>query len=814
MAIEQLDPTDTANRLNQVRLSRALALLSPLQRHLVILIPYLFHYHHYRLPGYSSPLVPCGIWGYQNTPKINTACKMLNIDLNLDPSYSNTVFEGIYTMGSTASFGQNPKSDIDIWLVHDSQLTQIEIAKIRAKADKLTRWFAEYKLEVNFYLVNPNQFTCEKDSNNYQSNQLDNPEQALGHEHSGSSQHWLLLEEFYRTQICLCGKQIAWWTNNNQNHHNDDNLLCLGDVHQLPASEYLGAALWHLYKGLGKPHKSLLKVILLEAYASEYPNTQLISDTLWQRTLTGDFSAGNDPYYLLYQHIENYLIKHNDLRRLELVRRCFYLKCGIKLTKPSSPRDWRHYKFHKLVTNWNWKNNLLETLDNCEQWHSGQLQWFNQQLNELMLGSYQTLQNFASNQQLNTRMRADELGMLSRKLHTHFNQDKNQILKLNLLWSENVAENELVIKHNTDFELIRIDKNHHLKELIYQSDNLAAVVFWACINAVATHNTRWYVQQQSQIIPTKNITLLCNKVLNELTLHHFSVSKHDLFHPWYFKQILFILNLKDDPTQHWLGQEIMVDRMNANVFSLGRKQLNMLESIDVISLNSWGEYHCYSFCGELSVLGVLSFITPGLRRSSFDNIQLSVISHSVKLKSQLEHTVINLIRQTARLCHHKQKDTMLLQPLLIGKVRYGLFFSDQGLSWQDLSDTKSLYQQFFKGYLVELPKKNNEEHPLSELPSIVQLYATLGVTQYFLSQQGKDVAVFVLDEKNQLHQFIQQQSNVATMVTNVSHRYVFSQHHSLGERFNMPQFYHLDWQKDKPTVTPFGLVAQQSAHEF
>ena len=796
-----------ANRLNYVRISRAFALLSPLQRHLFRLIPYFFQYHHYRLPGYNGPLVPCGIYQYQKTTAIVDACQTLNIFTHFEPTSSSAVFEGIYAMGSTASFGQNAKSDIDVWLVYDPQLNEHELSQIRTKANLLTEWFAKYKFEVNFYLVNPNQFTLD---NEFASQTNINAEKALNLDHSGSCQHWLLLEEFYRTQICLAGKQVAWWPNAEP----QEDLLFLGDVHRLPASEYLSAALWHLYKGLGKPHKSLLKVILLEAYSNEFPNTHLISDTLWHQTLLGNFSAGNDPYYLLYQYIEDYLIKDNDLERLKVVRQCFYLKCGIHLTKSTNAQDWRSYKFQELVNKWNWSEAQLEHLNNCENWHSGQLQKFNQQLNKLMLESYKTLLRFASNQKLNSQMRADELGMLSRKLHTYFNQDKDQVLKLNRLWSQNVAEKELILSINNEYCLARFNsKSPSSTEIIHKNKSLASILCWACINGVTTTTTRWFEKTDNQTIPNKNLTTLCKRIRNKINIDITPVSKQHLFNPWHFKQIMLILNLEQDPTKDWLGQDVMVDRMNANILSLGRQQQNMLASIDIIYLNSWGEYHCQKFSGNLCVLEVLSFISPSLRRTPKD-VVISVVSNSSKLAFQLEHTVINLVRQTARLCHHAETDTMLLQPLQIGAVRYGIFFTDQGMNWQDLRDTKSLYHQYFKGYLAELPKSKNTGHPLASLPNAIQLYAILGVTQYFLNQRHKDVNVFVIDEKNQLHRFVQKDTNMEKMVANVSHQYVFKQYHSVSERFNMPQFYRLDGSLDAPSVAPFGLVPEQSAHEF
>lgn len=804
---KSLSDTDIADKLNRVRIQRALSLLSPSHRHLVRLIPLFFQFHHRFLPGFCKPSVPYGIWGYQETEEIQQACKALSIFPMAEEKNSRIAFEGIYAMGSTASFGQSSKSDIDIWLIYHPKLSQLDTENIQQKADLLTQWFAQYQLEVNFYLVHPKQFSIE--------NKDDNPliccthKQTLGLEHSGSSQHWLLLEEFYRTQIKLCGKTIAWWPEPKITK----SMLYLGDVHKLSASEYLGASLWQLYKGLTKPHKSLLKVMLLEVYAHHYPNTKIITDHIWKQAIKGDFSENNDPYYLIYQYIETHLLTLNDWKRLEIVRRCFYLKSGIKLTDPNFEQDWRYEAFKQLAQKWHWQPELLHLLDNCEYWHSGQLEKFNQQLSQLMIQSYQTLLNFAANQQLNNRIRSDELNILNRKLHTYFNHEPHQVLKLNCLWSESIAEESLIISQKEQFHVFRPAYHRHSNpEQLYKNENLAAILCWACINGVATTKTKWFLQEKNKINKQKKITDLCKRLLQHLNLQLIQVYKDDLFNPWHFKQIYLILNLHKDPTQKWRGQEVMVDWMNANVFSLGRSQINMLASIDVISLNSWGEYYCHSFEGEHCALNALTFLSSGLRRTQTD-IALEVISSSSKLKSQLEQVMRYLLKQAIRLCHHHEINTMLLQPVQISGIHYGIFYTNQTVHWQNLSDVKSLYQQLFKGHLVELPNAQHN-HPLDKLPNNIHIYATQGVIQYFFCQQHKDVDVLVLDEENQLQHFIQQDSDIASIVEHMSHQYIFKQHETVTSGFNIPQFYHVNTVDGKVNVAPFGVAPEQLASEF
>ena len=805
--IEQRQFPEIAERLNKVRLARALALLSPLQRHLFRLIPVWLHCHESHLPGYNGPLTPCGVYQFSVEASHLTACDVLGFSPSMGNISLKPAFEGIYAMGSTASFGQNPKSDVDVWVVHGAALTEGELKLVRGKLDQLTLWFAQFDFEVNFYLVHPLQF-CNGHETHI------GCLQSIGHEHCGSAQHWLLLEEFYRSQIRLAGKTVAWWPK----AVNQSNILNLGDVRELPASEYFGASLWQLYKGLEKPHKALLKVMLLEAYASDYPKTRVLSDRVWQKLLEGDFSAGNDPYFMLYEYIESYLLRIEDTRRLEIVRRCFYLKCGIKLTDENLGHDWRYHKLTQLVTQWGWNVELLSTLDNCDTWHCGQLQWFNEQLNDLMLASYQTLLSFASSQQLSDGLRIEELGVLTRKLHTYFNEDAHQLVKLNLLWSQSITETELTIIYSQNDALFHLYRQPAVKQsfvgekAVYQSDNLASILAWACVNRIADRKTQWFELSQTRL-KSKRLNLLSRRLLPFVSGGVQPVSKRDLCQPWHYRKLLFMLNVGADPTLNWRGQEMMVDIMNTSVFSLGREQSNMLATIDMVSLSSWGEWQCHRFEGEQGILQALSFLTPGLRRAN-ESVQVEVISCSQRLRRQLEHAVGNLVRQASRLCHQVQSSNTLMQPLQIGTERYGIFFNMRGMAYQNLADAKSLYQQFSTGYLVELPRPELGDDPYSRAPEVIQSFAAKGIVQYFLCERDLGLDVFVLDDNNEISHFIQHDQNVDALVAKVSHHYAFDEPHSVRGRFNMPQFFLLERVNGKLRVVPFGLLQEDSHGEF
>ncbi|MBV7317268.1 class I adenylate cyclase [Shewanella sp. NIFS-20-20] len=786
-----------SGRLNRVRLARAKALMTPLQRQLLHLIPWLFHYHHPQLPGFNGSLTPHGVEAYQGGEIEDSFAKLLDLSMASFESKTLPAIAGIYAMGSTATFGQNNQSDLDIWLVIDQEFTDTQTQSLMAKAHTICQWYEGFQLDVNCYIVHANQFILKGRGQR----------QLLAKEHSGNVQHWLLLEEFYRNHIHLAGRPVAWWP---QARH-DPSVLYLGDVYQLPASEYFGASLWQLYKGLVKPHKSLLKVMLLEAYASEFPHTSLISEQVWQGLLQGDFSSATDPYLLLYQCIETYLLKRQDLRRLEIVRRCFYLKCGVTLSNTSNGNDWRFHKMQTLVEAWGWDRDLIVLLDNCHQWDSVQLQWFNQQLNEVMLECYQVLLQFASRQQLNERLRFSELNMLSRKLSTYFTESKHQIVKLNMLWSQSIWEPRLTIVGDPGkYQLWRGEGDD--AQVVFRADTKTALISWACLNGVADQRTQW-VRQAHRSDPSVLIDYasICRTLVQTIDTGPRRISGRDLSKPWYFRQLIFILNMEDDPTARWQGQEMMVDYTQSNVFSLGRVKQNMLASVDVFSVNSWGECHCVRYSGNSAILEALHKVSHGLRRSP-ERVNLAVLCHSQRLKNQLSLAVNCLLQQTARLSHHQQS-TYLVQSLHLGECHYRMVFGSDGMHYHLASDAESS-QDYLKPQLQEIPRPDLGEQPLSGLPIAAREIASFGVVQYFLRDSRQGIDVFILNDQNELSHYVETRLNMVTLVRHISAKSIFDDQAMAELGFNMPQFYTLVQGAEELEVMPFGFSNDELNGEF
>src|SRR5690606_28456625 len=108
----------------------------------------------------------------------------------------------------------------------------------------------------------------------------------------GTTQHYLLLDEFYRTAICLGGRtrmrrmvpafeearyESYAQTLLEKRFVRSEDVLDLGSLAHIPPGEFIGAGMWQLYKGIKSPYKSVLKLLLTEIYASEHPKVECLS---------------------------------------------------------------------------------------------------------------------------------------------------------------------------------------------------------------------------------------------------------------------------------------------------------------------------------------------------------------------------------------------------------------------------------------------------------------------------------------------------------------------------------------------------------
>ena len=266
--------------INDLRLIRTQESINQRQTDFLKVLPLLFHINHPLLPGFVSTECPTGIPQYHpDRETLHCARVIVKSFEHKNRAYQKYDVYGLYMMGSTGTIAYSSKSDFDIWLCHREDLNPDRVKDLEQKAQKITLWCKTFNLEVNFFLIN---------SENFRRGEID----ELSSESSGSTQHNLLLEEFYRTSILIAGRYPMWWIVPPQyeknyddyvkhaihhRHINETDFINFGSMRNIPAKEFYGATFWHIYKGIDSPYKSILKLLLMESYAKEYPDINLIS---------------------------------------------------------------------------------------------------------------------------------------------------------------------------------------------------------------------------------------------------------------------------------------------------------------------------------------------------------------------------------------------------------------------------------------------------------------------------------------------------------------------------------------------------------
>lgn len=382
-------------RVNQGRLARAVEGLAPRQQALLNLLALLFHINHPLLPGYVSDCTPAGVSGYKPDALALASARYLVHDFScsMGSACQSQPIHGLFLMGSLGTLAQTAQSDMDVWVCLAPDLNDAAVSALRKKCRRLEAWATSQGCEAHFFLIDAQ----------LRNDEGDEPRQRL------------LLDEFYRTAIWLAGRTPMWWwvPVHEEARYAEfacglletgvidrDETIDLGHLAHIAPGEFLGAGLWQLLKGIEAPYKSLLKLLLIEVYASEHPQVSCLSLGFKQRVYANQLDLDEmDPYVVVYRRIERYLEGRGELQRLELVRRSLYLKVGHELSNGEAGMLWQRRLLKRLTREWGWDEQHLAMLDNRSQWQAQQVSHERRALARELSVSYRSLRQFARDEQ-------------------------------------------------------------------------------------------------------------------------------------------------------------------------------------------------------------------------------------------------------------------------------------------------------------------------------------------------------------------------------------------------------------------------------
>lgn len=811
--------------INQLRVERALVAMGPAFRQVYTLLPVLFHYHHPSIPGFVEGHVPCGIGAFtpdkQQTEWLEKLMQRRGGAIP-GPQTGQMPLTGVYSMGSTSSVGQNSTSDLDIWVCHQSWLDNEERLLLQKKCEQLRKWCVSMGVEASFFLIDENRFRH-------------NESGSLSGEDCGSTQHILLLDEFYRSAVRLAGKRILWNMIPVEEEGNYDEYvtslyacgvltpnewLDLGGLGSLSAEEYFGASLWQLYKSIDSPYKAVLKTLLLEAYSWEYPETCLLAVEIKQHLHKGEIvSWGLDPYCIMLERVTRYLTSINDFARLDLVRRCFYLKSFEKLSQQgkSSRAGWRREILEQLVKEWGWDAERIAVLDSRADWKIERVREAHNELLDAMMQSYRNLIRFARRNNMSVSASPQDIGVLARKLYAAFEALPGKVTLVNPQISPDLFEPHLTFIYVPDGRANRAgwylyNQAPYAHSIISHQPleynrYLNKLVAWSWFNGLLTDKTQLHIKG-SESCDRARLQELVGDVSQSFPLRVPAPGAKALYSPCEIRHLAIIVNLEYDPTAAFCNQVVHFDFRKLDVLSFGQQQQCLVGSIDLLYRNSWNEVRTLHFHGEPAMIEGLRTILGKMHQDAAPPDQIEVFCYSQHLRGLIRTRVQQLVTECIELrLSSTHEESGRFKALRIAGQTWGLFFEQLSVSVQKLENAIEFYGAISNNKLHGLSIKVDSEQ--KRLPSVVNSYASEGIIQFFFEDltEEKGFNIYVLDESNQVEVYRDCLGNKEELVRDVS-RFYSSSHdrYTYGSsfiNFNLPQFYQIEYVEGRSQVSAF-----------
>ncbi len=772
--------------LHKLKMQRAMEALTPRQKIFLEILPLLFHVNHPVLPGYISSKTPAGLADY--TPSklsINKAKKISNGFTYSKRAKRIFGIHALFIMGSAGSIAYAKGSDMDFWLCHAPGLSAEKLTLLQKKVHDIERWAATLGLEVHFFLIDAEQFKQGVPT-------------PLSSESSGGTQHHLLLEEFYRTALYVAGRYPVWWlvppeAENNyqafvknlltQRFIDQQDVIDFGGLEHVPAEEFLGASFWHLYKAIDSPYKSLLKLMLMEAYVDQYPHCYWSASLMKQRVYDGESDANKfDGYLILYDVLEAYFISKNQPERLNLMRYCFFSKLNEHARVTAAP-DWRQHVFSDMLAKCQpLPDYIKHSLDN-QGWNISQAQQEKQRLTHELTYSYRLLVKFAKQRVEKSRRDNEEFLLLGRKLNATFEKRPSKLerstIKHSLLRPEaKVVLTQVVKNTQTSWLLNRLGEGRD-EQFIRQAPSLIGLLAWSVDNGVVGSRTKVALNPGESQINSREVA----QTLRSIESFFDALPKKPVHLEAYccesvVTDVLLVINSGLDSMSSFTEKGVNLTSERSDALSFGSQRRNLVYTVDMLLRNSWnevifGKYEsaaglmkCFCDIFDHKTLGPAQ-VLPRLVSASYNSPRAMSVAKRIQ---ELFKEVAIVFRQYAT----GSSPRFVIQ---LARAFYIMQVNDGKMTATDVAENH-LLEELARPQPVFSPVYfDNKIDPKGLLP-VIYRHHKAGHTNLYYSQLGDNKAqVYILDENGSM--FFDEQTFVyetsllqsyRVLIDNVFHR--------------------------------------------
>lgn len=754
--------------LNRLRLQRIQADLRPLQRDFLALLPLLFHVNHPLLPGYVSGKAPAGLPDYSPGRDAQQAAKRIAKGFELKRrAYRRFDIQGLFLMGSTGTIAYSEQSDFDVWVCHDPNLSQKQLDELQQKTYAIEQWASDNGVTVSIFLVDPDRFR----QGHYT---------RLSQESSGSALHFLLLEEFYRTSVSLAGRYPLWWMVPPEKETEYDDYVTelkrkrfvhsrdhidLGGLAQIPAEEFYGATLWLLYKGIDSPYKSVLKILLMEIYASEFPNIDLLGMRFKKAIYAGHTELGElDPYLMMMQRVESYLSERGEMERLELARRCFYLKVGEPLSQGPGDNtvNWRREKLSALCADWGWHSSQWFMLDNRENWKLDRVKSERNALISELMRSYRFLSDFARNHAGATSLiKPAELNVLGRKLFAAFERKAGKIDVVYKGITSDLHEERICI-HRLAGQASRevwaayggpvTERNVEFATPLRRARSLIELLAWCYFNRILNSNTLIAMYAHGSDLNDREVSAIVGQLMRTFGSEKLQLDNVDDFRqPVQVREVATFINVGVDPFAAHARQGRHLTSSRTDALKYGGLLENLALTIDQLIVSSWKEVLTFRYQGLSGLMECLRDYfawsppsqgrrPPPINAVSFSSMRGNAIAHRLE---ELFNDIISVYYDVAasRRTHYI---------LAAERNYYVLNLKKDSLHYTKLSDIQALYNHLSASHREFNSVVFDRETLVKDVLPAIYTNNHRERIQYFYRSDGQHVEVFVLDERGSL----------------------------------------------------------------
>jgi len=593
-------------RVAEERLRRIHASVTQEQRCFLMLFPLLLHLNHPALPGYNGADAPAGIAGFEPDRESLLLARRHARSLKAErrPQRVPPIL-ALYLIGSSGTLGQDARSDYDIWVCHHPDLDARQVALLEEKAALIEAHAASLGLEMHLFVLESEAVR-------------DGRHSRLSDESSGNTQHLLLLEEFYRSGLLLAGRPPLWWLVPPAHLHDyrawcdevigkrfirRDEWLDFGGLARITPGEFFSAAHWQLFKGIQAPYKSLLKLLLFETYLEQFPDIRWLAEEVQARYHADAPPDADDvdPYLLMMRRIESHLAAAGQDERLTLARRAFYFKCDVRLSRPG--QHWKHDILRRLTEEWGWGQGELINLDSHREWKLPTvLEERNRLVGELS-HSYRLLTDLVRSQHTTEQIDTQELALLGRKLFAALERRPGKIDRINPGISDDLCEARIWLRHDAaqDIWHAYLTPPEEGAAPVRSARGVVELLTWLIANGVIERDTHLVLPRG--LDPDQGY----RRLLRLLQARFPPVRNGDAplgnFHrPAHGVRSLILANVRP-------GSQASVDRLvvsqRADPLSFGATRMNLIQTLDHVYANSWGELYVDHHRGDEGVLDLL-----------------------------------------------------------------------------------------------------------------------------------------------------------------------------------------------------------------